>query len=145
MSHHDDDCEVEHLQLEHHDSVPVTVIACDDEDTPVVTTTTTPATTSTPATTTTQPAASTSTAAPACQEDEPCWDCTTMGNQICGPTTTTIVSDIVDPVVVSTTVGVPANTTLPNTGTGTDLLAGGALAVLAAGVCMLSAARRRHA
>lgn len=22
---------------------------------------------------------------PACQEDEPCWDCTTMGNRICGP------------------------------------------------------------
>jgi len=22
---------------------------------------------------------------PACQEDEPCWDCTTMGNLICGP------------------------------------------------------------
>lgn len=21
-----------------------------------------------------------------CQEDEPCWDCDTMGNQICGPT-----------------------------------------------------------
>lgn len=20
-----------------------------------------------------------------CQEDEPCWDCETMGNQICGP------------------------------------------------------------
>lgn len=22
-----------------------------------------------------------------CQEDEPCWDCETMGNRICGPTT----------------------------------------------------------
>ncbi len=22
-----------------------------------------------------------------CQEDEPCWDCETMGNQICGPIT----------------------------------------------------------
>lgn len=22
-----------------------------------------------------------------CQEDEPCWDCTTMGNRVCGPTT----------------------------------------------------------
>lgn len=21
----------------------------------------------------------------ACQEDEPCWDCSTMGNRICGP------------------------------------------------------------
>ncbi|AGU91975.1 hypothetical protein ADAWI_58 [Mycobacterium phage Adawi] len=20
-----------------------------------------------------------------CEEDEPCWDCTTMGNRICGP------------------------------------------------------------
>ncbi len=23
-----------------------------------------------------------------CQEDEPCWDCETMGNRICGPTAT---------------------------------------------------------
>lgn len=23
-------------------------------------------------------------AAPACYEDDPCWDCTTMGNRICG-------------------------------------------------------------
>jgi hypothetical protein len=23
---------------------------------------------------------------PGCQEDEPCWDCATMGNRICGPT-----------------------------------------------------------
>jgi len=22
----------------------------------------------------------------ACEEDEPCWDCTTMGNRICGST-----------------------------------------------------------
>mgnify|MGYP001581966013 CR=1 FL=1 len=22
---------------------------------------------------------------PPCVEDEPCWDCTTMGNKICGP------------------------------------------------------------
>lgn len=22
---------------------------------------------------------------PKCWEDEPCWDCETMGNQICGP------------------------------------------------------------
>jgi hypothetical protein len=23
--------------------------------------------------------------APACHEDEPCWDCSTMGNRTCGP------------------------------------------------------------
>lgn len=23
----------------------------------------------------------------ACQEDDPCWDCSTMGNRICGTTT----------------------------------------------------------
>lgn len=22
---------------------------------------------------------------PPCMEDEPCWDCTTMGNHVCGP------------------------------------------------------------
>ena len=27
-------------------------------------------------------------AEPECWEDEPCWDCTTMGNLQCGPTTT---------------------------------------------------------
>jgi hypothetical protein len=25
---------------------------------------------------------------PRCEEDQPCWDCRTMGNHICGPTTT---------------------------------------------------------
>ena len=24
---------------------------------------------------------------PRCEEDMPCWDCTTMGNRICGPAT----------------------------------------------------------
>ncbi len=38
----------------------------------------------------TQPALNTApalpaTPAPVCQEDMPCWDCTTMGNLICGP------------------------------------------------------------
>jgi hypothetical protein len=28
-------------------------------------------------------------AAVLCMEDQPCWDCSTMGNLICGPTTTT--------------------------------------------------------
>ncbi len=35
-----------------------------------------------PTTTTTEPPAA------VCQEDEPCWDCETMGNWICGPITT---------------------------------------------------------
>lgn len=25
---------------------------------------------------------------PACQEDQPCWNCSTMGNGVCGPTPT---------------------------------------------------------
>ena len=28
------------------------------------------------------------TASTRCEEDQPCWDCETMGNRICGPTTT---------------------------------------------------------
>ena len=33
------------------------------------------------------PSTTTTTVPPAvCQEDEPCWDCETMGNRICGPT-----------------------------------------------------------
>ena len=28
---------------------------------------------------------------PSCYEDEPCWDCETMGNMVCGPTTTLLV------------------------------------------------------
>jgi hypothetical protein len=37
----------------------------------------------TPGPTTTQHAGSD--VPPACQEDQPCWDCQTMGNRICGP------------------------------------------------------------
>lgn len=55
------------------------VIYC--EGTPDVTTTTTePPTTTVPPTTTTE--------AP-CAEDDPCWDCETMGNRRCGPPPTT--------------------------------------------------------
>ena len=38
-----------------------------------------------PATTTTLPPEEPPVTA-TCQEDEPCWDCETMGNRICGPT-----------------------------------------------------------
>jgi hypothetical protein len=46
---------------------------------------------------------------PECQEDEPCWDCTTMGNMICGPIT---------PITATTVVAVPPRPvdTLPVTG-----------------------------
>jgi hypothetical protein len=44
-----------------------------------------------PPPTTTTPPDTTTTTTPICHEDEPCWDCETMGNQICElPTTTTI-------------------------------------------------------
>ena len=39
-----------------------------------------------PATVTTPTATATPTAT--CQEDEPCWDCATMGNKVCGPVVT---------------------------------------------------------
>ncbi len=51
------------------------------------TTTTTSPTTTVPTTTTTVFPSTTTTTSP-CQEDEPCWECGTMGNLICGPTTT---------------------------------------------------------
>lgn len=48
-----------------------------DRGQPVIVTTTTTSTTSTTISTTT-----TSTAP--CQEDDPCWNCETMGNKVCG-------------------------------------------------------------
>ncbi|KKM07943.1 hypothetical protein LCGC14_1728860 [marine sediment metagenome] len=51
------------------------------------TTTTTSPTTTVPTTTTTVFPSTTTTTSP-CQEDEPCWECETMGNLTCGPTTT---------------------------------------------------------
>lgn len=35
---------------------------------------------------------------PVCQEDEPCWDCETMGNMVCGPVMT--IPDMPEPIVV---------------------------------------------
>jgi hypothetical protein len=32
-----------------------------------------------------------------CQEDEPCWDCETMGNRICGPTVTPTPEPVIAP------------------------------------------------
>ena len=59
-------------------------------------------------------------AEPECWEDEPCWDCTTMGNLQCGPTTTVVVA-----------VGLPP--TLPETGTDAAVGAGviGTVCILA--------------
>jgi len=51
-------------------------------------------------TTTLPPATTTTVAEPVCQEDEPCWDCTTMGNQICGtPAVVTPPVITADPIV----------------------------------------------
>lgn len=37
--------------------------------------------------------------APACEEDQPCWDCKTMGNRVCGPTSpATIPANLAAPV-----------------------------------------------
>lgn len=45
-----------------------------------------------------QPASGPAVEAPVCQEDEPCWDCETMGNRVCGPVMT--IPDMPDPIVV---------------------------------------------
>lgn len=45
-----------------------------------------------------QPASEPVSQAPVCQEDEPCWDCETMGNRVCGPVMT--IPDMADPIVV---------------------------------------------
>jgi len=69
-----------------------------------------------------------------CWEDEPCWDCATMGNMICGPTTTVVV------------VGPPP--TLPETGTDAAIGAGliGTVCLIAGVVlCRLGGAGRRDA
>lgn len=42
-----------------------------------------------------------------CHEDMPCWDCSTMGNMICGPTTTEVIAEVPP---------APAMEALPRTG-----------------------------
>ncbi len=56
-----------------------------------------PSSSTEPPTTTVEPP--TTTEQPPCQEDEPCWDCRTMGNGICGgpPTTETVPSTTTTP------------------------------------------------
>ena len=66
-----------------------------------------------------------------CYEDEPCWDCTTMGNQICG-TTTTVVVAVADPPVPM----------LPSTGSEGGLVVV-AVMCLALGIGALCAAWRK--
>lgn len=105
----------------------------------VVATTTT---TVTPTTTTVAPTTTTVSAVP-CQEDEPCWDCSTMGNQICGPTvevvTPTVPTATLPPVVTS----VPANVTLPATGDTSDSIVTLAFFVASLGIALALIARRR--
>lgn len=62
-----------------------------------------------------------------CQEDEACWDCTTMGNHLCGPQ--------------STTATVSAR--LPSTGTTSAPMVGGALTFTVLGVAMVLGSLRR--
>lgn len=68
--------------------------------------------------------------APVCVEDMPCWNCATMGNHLCGPTTTATVA-------VPTTHG-----PLPMTGAPTLGLAPFGLGVLACGVILVRFAVR---
>lgn len=48
-----------------------------------------------------------------CEEDDPCWDCETMGNRICGPTTTTIPEE--EPTTTTTPEPTTTYPTLPAT------------------------------
>ena len=88
-------------------------------------TTTTASTTTTEAPTTTMPSETTTTVA-VCQEDEPCWDCETMGNRICEvPTTVTPVVPVtpVPVITVATTTTTTAVVPIPSgvpTGLGED-------------------------
>lgn len=69
-----------------------------------------------------------STTAPPCQEDQPCWNCATMGNGICGTTTT----------------APPTHpSSLPATGSRTGIELSIALSALAIGWCLLSIRRSR--
>lgn len=63
-----------------------------------------------------------------CEEDQPCWNCNTMGNHVCGTTTTV-------PAPTTTTI-VPAKTPLPVTG-GSHLVP---LAVIGLGAVFIGAA-----
>ena len=69
---------------------------------------------------TTSPAPVVSIPSTQCEEDEPCWDCTTMGNQICGPTSTpaslptnTLKSSVTIPVTQPTKVSASTSKPLP--------------------------------
>lgn len=86
------------------------------------TTTVAPTTTIDREAATTVPAPTTVATTLPCQEDQPCWDCATMGNRICGPVAlpvvpvVPVVSEIGTPLVVATTVPV----VLPRTGSRTS-------------------------
>lgn len=123
-----------------------TIPACAD----ATTTTTVPATTTTVDLATDVPPVPSTTSVP-CQEDQPCWDCTQMGNQICG-TTTTVATFICAGVIVADVCVVPTTTTvapptepssLPSTGSRTDIELAIGLSALAIGWCLLRIRRSR--
>jgi len=65
---------------------------------------------------------------PPCEEDQPCWDCETMGNKKCGP-------DKPDKPKPPAKPEQPAKPELPHTGAGTTLALGAiALAMISSGV-----------
>lgn len=70
-----------------------------------------------------------------CQEDQPCWDCTTMGNLICGPVPNATTSAGTASVAVRT---------LPSTGTTSAPIVGGATLALVTGVALVLASLRRR-
>ena len=85
------------LSANTHDEKPTAAVTATATPTAQPTATVAPKPTATP---TAKPAA---VKAPACEEDQPCWDCKTMGNRVCGPTSpATIPANLAAPVKVPT-------------------------------------------
>lgn len=77
-----------------------------------------------------------------CHEDEPCWDCSTMGNGICGDVE--LVAVVTVPAErVTTTAATVEPPQLPTTGTTLNIGLLGAL-LLGAGIVLCRAARREE-
>jgi hypothetical protein len=77
---------------------------------------------------------------PYCQEDEPCWDCHTMGNHVCGTTTTSYPLDTsIEPTQPWQTSTTHVVGTLPHTGSPTPAEAGVGAAFFGVGAVMLLA------
>jgi hypothetical protein len=77
---------------------------------------------------------------PYCQEDEPCWDCHTMGNHVCGTTTTSYpLTTSIEPTQPWQTSTTHVSGTLPHTGSPTPAEAGVGAAFFGVGAVMLLA------